>query len=503
MKQLILTRGVNKMNFKKLVCLTIAFALAFAPVVGAAEGDDVCVSCQGKDVRKDNLKWEVVGDQDSCSPISYEHQEYIAPGGTKTRWGYMSDSQDINSKLIVQICNCPLANQKYFDVGKIVGIRLSILDPGVYWTNEELAIQPFASKEAACRAGVGLPGGVTVDQNDGIGPENVAGVPTSQTPNELNAITALPNVRYDAYGNVDTSRSGTDTTKYIFMPPVKIKKNAIIPSEGYDIPMVWSYGSATGWSGVSEPTGNPHSRTDRVVGLPTKPDQVVRYTYYKETAMNNIVTSPLPPSTSIANCEVPDARRATVIEVKGAYQFGPLDVRQELVYWWVDLPQMVKDHRLVKRGDVRIKIELLSSDVQGVCADCKTICECEFLIGTFPEDVASTTSIYFPYVFTAVPGWGTGIVITNMDTVSTSIADMEATFTLTDSMGDKFTYKKTDFESEGNAVYSFMLDGIIDRFTGGTPKAGNGWLKVETNFMVDGYEFVNNDNFGAGTLPRR
>jgi len=499
MKQLILMRGVNQMNFRKTVSLALAFVLAFAPFAGAASTDiDVCDSCQGKATRLDNLLWESGGTQTACEPISYEYQEY-PNGGTAKRWGYMADSQDMNAKLIVRLCNCRDTSQTYFNSGRIIGIRLSIQTPGVYWTDEPLVVQPFASQNAACNGVVGRPGGVAVSSTDGInGPADAITDPAvlAGTP----ALTALPNVVYGTNGNIlgilradgTVNTSSTNPNYRTFLPPIRIE--GVIPSEGYDATYAYRYSG--GWIAEDQ------AYTPTVTGQGTRTTQNVKYDYYKDLGMTELA-NPMSPTTSVANCEVAAAARARVLQVKGAYQFGPLDEYYELAYWWLDLPQMVKDHRYVQRGDVQIKVELLSADAAGVCALCKTICECVFTIGTFPEETVSTTTMYFPYVLTGFNPWISGIVVTNLDTVDTPIADMEATFTVTDSTGDTFTYTKKDFESEGGAVYSFVLDNILDRFAGGTPKAGNAWLKVETNFSVDGYEFVTDNQFGAGTLPRK
>jgi hypothetical protein len=105
-------------------------------------------------------------------------------------------------------------------------------------------------------------------------------------------------------------------------------------------------------------------------------------------------------------------------------------------------------------------------------------------------------SMYFPYVVTQGAPWQTGIAITNLGDVAK--ADMEAKLTLTDSTGAKFTYTKTDFTQ---VVWAVMLDSILGEFSG-TPAPGPAWLKVETNFSVDGYHFMTDGNFGAGTLAR-
>jgi len=104
--------------------------------------------------------------------------------------------------------------------------------------------------------------------------------------------------------------------------------------------------------------------------------------------------------------------------------------------------------------------------------------------------------MYIPYVFSGLAPWGTGVVVTNLSEVSA--ADMEVTFELYDSAGAKFEYTKSDFNAK---VWSFMVDSVLEDW-GWSPAPGNAWLKIKTNFTADGYSFLTNGAFGAGTLPR-
>jgi len=473
MKHLILMRGVTQMNFKKLVCLTIAFAMAFAPVVGAQ--DDICSSCKSP---KNIL--EFVQNQAGCEPISYENQAY---GGLSSRWGYTAVSQNTTAKLIVKVCNCPNTST-YFKMNNIIGIRLTILTDGVYWTDDPMVVQPFASEADACAASIGLPGTLTVAQDGVVGPSStVAG--TTATP--VNAAelpgAALPNIRYNAAGDVLNPASQTPK---IFLPPMAILNNTAIPSEGYDLPYEW-----VGGLGNAQPDFRPAGVAAKRVNPLT---DLVKYTYYRADGVSKV--TPLGARTFLADCTVPSGNKAKIVEVKGAYQIGYLDEAFSLSYWWLDIPQMLKDFSEINPGEeLQIKVELLWDAGAGICASCKTICECIFTLGIFGDDVRT---MYFPYVFTDISPWQTGLVVTNLDAVTTPIANMEATFTLMDSTGKKFTYKKTDFQA---SVWPFMLDSIVANFDG-TPKAGAGWLKVDTNFKVDGYQFVTDGVYGAGTLPR-
>jgi hypothetical protein len=104
--------------------------------------------------------------------------------------------------------------------------------------------------------------------------------------------------------------------------------------------------------------------------------------------------------------------------------------------------------------------------------------------------------IYFPYVLTGSSPWMAGIAITNMDSVDAS--DMVAEMILTDATGAEFTYTKDDFTG---VITAFFVDSILSEFDG-TPAPGPAMLKVRTNFDIDGYSFLTDGTFGAGTLSR-
>lgn len=128
---------------------------------------------------------------------------------------------------------------------------------------------------------------------------------------------------------------------------------------------------------------------------------------------------------------------------------------------------------------------------------CGTIISGSIATAALVECGGIPSCMYFPYVLAGHPGWFTGIVVTNLSQ-DVPIANMEATFTLTDVTGAMFQYTKSDFDSK---VWSFGVDNVLSDW-GWTPAVGNAWLYVQTNFEVDGYEFLTDGVFGAGTLPR-
>lgn len=467
------------MNFKKLVCLTIAFALAFAPVVGAQE--ETCTSCK---TPQNVLVY--AEDQGGCEPISFERQTY---SGTK-RWGYTTGSQ-FDAKLIIRVCSCPSVNT-YFKQDSIIGLRLTILTDGVYWSNENVVIQPFRTESEACAAGVGFPGVGTVAQNDGVGPAATLVAGTPDNPGELTSQTALPNVRYNAQGVIQNPKDDK-----VFLPPMAVIPGGVVPSEGYDQPYSWNYNPGTrSWAGTAQPDFRP------AAGFPKRVNNtdLVEYFYWRDTPADWKEDDDGPPSRAIAGLQDPDCgvvkTKRQVLQINRAYQIGYLDEEYKLCFYWVDLPQMLKQIDEIKPNDeLVVRVELLYDPAQGICAEPRTICSCDYTLGIFGDDIRT---VYFPYVFTGINPWVTGIVVSNLDTVTTPVSGMTANFTLYDSTGKKFTYSKSDFQA---SVWPFMLDSIVDKFDG-TPKAGAGWLRIDTNFKVDGYQFVTDGVYGAGTLPR-
>ncbi len=169
-------------------------------------------------------------------------------------------------------------------------------------------------------------------------------------------------------------------------------------------------------------------------------------------------------------------------------------------YWTVQIPALRIDVNEVQSGEnVKIKIEFIRPGQGGICqGPCLVICECTIEVATLCEGDASSEEgcVYFPYVVTQSAPWTTGIALTNLSDIPAK--DMEATFTLTDKTGAVFKYKKNDFTT---VAWSNILDNMLGQFNG-TPAPGQGWLLVETNFLVDGYSFMTDGNFGGATLAR-
>jgi hypothetical protein len=69
---------------------------------------------------------------------------------------------------------------------------------------------------------------------------------------------------------------------------------------------------------------------------------------------------------------------------------------------------------------------------------------------------------------------------------------------LRDQAGNVVTYKRENLGQ--GLVWSFVLDDIMERFTGGNLTAGATALKATSNYSMDGYQFLNVAGmFGAGS----
>jgi hypothetical protein len=114
--------------------------------------------------------------------------------------------------------------------------------------------------------------------------------------------------------------------------------------------------------------------------------------------------------------------------------------------------------------------------------------------------------MYFPYVLYKQPGWATGIVITNLSDAVTEVpvSAMKVSVLFVDSAGNKHVGDlKADYIAAEGKLIVETVDKFIDtNFPDFNAATGPGWLWVKANFTVDGYCFMTDGVFGAGTLPR-
>lgn len=109
------------------------------------------------------------------------------------------------------------------------------------------------------------------------------------------------------------------------------------------------------------------------------------------------------------------------------------------------------------------------------------------------------TCMYFPYVLTNFSPWSVGIAITNLSSQTVSAEDMVVTFTLTDADGVQYTAVKDDFTT---VMWSANVSSEVSIPWPNPLPSGPALLEMECNFTCDGYSFLTDGTFGAGTLAR-
>jgi len=174
---------------------------------------------------------------------------------------------------------------------------------------------------------------------------------------------------------------------------------------------------------------------------------------------------------------------------------------------WIDIPAMRVDPSVPKGTIIQVQIRLLFNRVPaGVCPECAPpdVCDCTLDVGVVccddsGVDPTGQYCMYFPYVVEGIElssGWAAGIAITSR--AETMPTDAYCELTLTDMAGNVATYTKTGVQK----IWTFMVDSELANFTGSTLVPGAASLTVQSNYSMDGYSFLTDGNFGAGTLAR-
>lgn len=138
------------------------------------------------------------------------------------------------------------------------------------------------------------------------------------------------------------------------------------------------------------------------------------------------------------------------------------------------------------------------------CHSCKCITDIGILCCQAPA--AGTYCVMYPYVLFGYSDWSSGIGLNRLcETAAGNASYVE--LALTDCTGATFTHRIDGFENcLGEA--GMTIDQMISEY-GWNPNpnnnnSGQGWLKVTSNFPLDGYQFnMYNDGsmvFGAGVL---
>jgi len=214
--------------------------------------------------------------------------------------------------------------------------------------------------------------------------------------------------------------------------------------------------------------------------------------------------------TPAADCfagAIPSASKVQVLESDRVYDYQITKDDDGLCQFWIDIPAMRLDGTEAKAGDViKVRVSLLTNRTySGICSACDqpNICECVVSVGVVCCATKASTSgcFFFPYVLQGLQedqGWVSGIAVSA--TGDALPAGAWCKLTLKDQSGNIATWTKSDM---GNSlVWAFVLDSVMSNF-GKTMTPGACSLKVESNYPIDGYTFMNaNMQFGTGTMPR-
>jgi len=176
---------------------------------------------------------------------------------------------------------------------------------------------------------------------------------------------------------------------------------------------------------------------------------------------------------------------------------------------WIDIPAMRVDPTVAQEGaTIKLQVRLLFGRVPtGICPYCDppNVCDMTIDVGVVCCDsdviVGDSHCMFFPYVLQGIQetaGWATGIAISSRADVMPDNAWVN--LKVRDRAGNIATYKR---ESMGKGlVWAFVLDDEMPNFTGSLV-GGASSLTIESNYSMDGYQFLNvAGTFGAGSNAR-
>ena len=175
---------------------------------------------------------------------------------------------------------------------------------------------------------------------------------------------------------------------------------------------------------------------------------------------------------------------------------------------WIDIPPMRLDGTAQAGAPINVEVQILyDRENVGICAECHPpiTCECTRQVGIIccdsQEVVTGAGCMFFPYVLQGLidsSGWSTGVAVSCREDAMP--ADAWVKLTLKDQGGNTSSYTRTNMGS--GLVWAFVLDDIMAEFDTALI-AGATSLQVESNYSMDGYQFLNvAGTFGAGSNAR-
>lgn len=433
----------------------------------------------------------------------------------------------VNNKLIMNICCCPDACD--FEEGWVVGIEIEILTKGVYWATDP-NVPLFDPAVANCYGGGNDLGdnclyGLTFSRwNKGTtsalhtAPCSNSYQPVNSLVNETDNVDTMKIAYYNSARQLTTQ--GATPTSSSALPctangGAKILRTPT-PYDGYeltsadiagnfcdfwfDVPAMIAYSSEVTAGAtvqikakllVSPPYMNPYNEG----GVDTNCDDLADgatfggLSYLRPAGDPGIVGTA---GTATEN----DPPRCQAI---GAF----------VGTGWLDVAPV----GIVDANDTGCEWTW----PQSFCPECQSPCSCTKDVGIIccTESVTPVSScIYFPYVLSGLMnnsgvGWVTGIGLSRICDPATG-SNPEVSLTLTSCEGVDYTATAPFNYCLGET--GMTIDGMISDLTW-TPEIPDGaqgqWvLRVNANFVIDGYQFNYNNlgggaMFGAGVLPRQ
>jgi hypothetical protein len=227
------------------------------------------------------------------------------------------------------------------------------------------------------------------------------------------------------------------------------------------------------------------------------------------------------------NCPIPNPDYVQVIEstIETDYTITTGDTSEGECLFWIDLPAM-RVNKNPQAGvvatsgeDIQVRVTLLwDREYDGVCPACNppNMCEVVRTVGIVCcEEVKDEDSgcLFFPYVFQGMnngddQSWMSGFAISalNRGPDNPMPADAWCKLTVQDTGGRTATYTK---DAGLSYVWRFTLDQYIDDFTvleGGELPGGAVSLKIESNYLMDGYTLmmgeIGGSYFSGGAMAR-
>jgi hypothetical protein len=281
--------------------------------------------------------------------------------------------------------------------------------------------------------------------------------------------------------------SGSDTDRTVWFKNFKTISEACAPDR--DVVMTKNFGKVKYYRSITEKVNSKGlvERTLNGEGVPA----------------SGCFAGAIPSANKV---KVLESERASDYQIKASDSGALTDSDDGLCQFWIDIPAMRLDGTEAKAGDViKVRVSLLTNRTySGICSACDqpNICECVVSVGVVCCTSKSSTSgcFFFPYVLQGLQetqGWVSGVAVSATGTIP---AGAYCKLTLKDQDGNIATWTKSDM---GNSlVWAFVLDSVMSNF-GKKMTPGACSLKVESNYPIDGYTFMNaNMQFGTGTMPR-